>query len=147
MFKHILVPLEGSRLSLKALDTAATLAATFGAKVTALTVSPPYPITVMGEGYMLDLNSPAEWEKSTDAHVQKLKHAAEKRAAKKGLTIGFASVASEHPYLGIIETAEKKKCDLIVMSSHGRRGVAALLLGSETTKVLTHTKLPVLVCR
>lgn len=147
MFKHILVPLEGSRLSLKALDTAAGLSKSLGAKVTALTVSPTYPMTVIGEGYMLDLNSPTEWEKATAASAAKLKHAAEKRAAKLGLVLDFVRITHDQPYEGIIKTAEKKKCDLIVMASHGRRGVSALLLGSETSKVLTHSKTPVLVCR
>jgi nucleotide-binding universal stress UspA family protein len=147
MYKHILVPVEGTRLSLTALDAAAGLAKPLGAKVTVLTVKPNYPLTVMGEGYLLDLNSPVEWEKSADASAQKLKHAAEKRAARKGLDIDFIATTHDQPFEAIIKTAEKKKCDLIVMASHGRRGVAALLLGSETTKVLTHSKVPVLVCR
>jgi len=147
MFKNILVPLDGSKLSMKALDTAAGLSQSLGASVTAMTVSPTYPMMVSGDGYMLDLNSPSAWEQATAKQEVKIRADAEKRAESKGFRVKFVAITTDQPYLGIIETAKKQKCDLIVMASHGRRGISALLLGSETTKVLTHSKIPVLVCR
>jgi nucleotide-binding universal stress UspA family protein len=147
MYKHLLVPVDGSALSLKALDSAAGLATALGAAITVVTVSPPFPMMVAGDGYVLDLNSPSEWETSIERHAVKVRQAAEKRAKSKNVTIKFISVVAEQPYEGIINTAKKAKCDVIVMASHGRKGLSALLLGSETTKVLTHSKVPVLVCR
>jgi nucleotide-binding universal stress UspA family protein len=147
MYKHILVPVDGSTLSLKALDSAAGLAKAMGARVTAVTVMPAYPTIVAGDGYMVEPISPQEWEKSVARHSELVEKNAGKRAATKGLDISFVTATTDQPYLGIIETAKKKKCDLIVMASHGRRGISALLLGSETTKVLTHSKIPVMVVR
>jgi nucleotide-binding universal stress UspA family protein len=147
MYKHLLVPVDGTKLSLKALDEAGTLAKALGSKITAVTVSPVYPMLVSGDGYVLDLNSPSEWETTTAKQADRIRLVVEKRAAAKGLKVAFVTVTFDGPYLGIIETARKKKCDLIVMASHGRRGFSGFLLGSETTKVLTHSKIPVLVCR
>jgi nucleotide-binding universal stress UspA family protein len=147
MYKHILVPVDGTKLSQKALDTAAGLAKALGAKVTAVTVSPAYPAIIAGDGYMVEPISSKEWEKSVAKHTERVRIEVEKRAASKGLTLTFVSATTDQPYDGIIETASLKKCDLIIMASHGRRGMSALLLGSETTKVLTHSKVPVLVVR
>jgi nucleotide-binding universal stress UspA family protein len=147
MYKHILVPVDNSKLSLKALDTAAELAKSLGAKITAVTVSPSYPTIVAGDGYMVEPIAPSEWDKITARHAEKVRKDVDKRAKAKSVSMQFVAATVDQPYLGIIETAKKKKCDLIVMASHGRRGLSALLLGSETTKVLTHSKLPVLVCR
>ncbi len=147
MYKHLLVPTDGSKLSLKALDVAGGLAGAIGARLSVVTVSPPYPMMVTGDGYMLDLNTPSQWESSTAQNAEKIRAAVEKRAQAKGFKVSFNAITVENPWEGIIDTAHKKKCDLIVMASHGRRGLSAILLGSETTKVLTHTKLPVLVCR
>ncbi|HEX9391206.1 MAG TPA: universal stress protein [Usitatibacteraceae bacterium] len=147
MYKHLLVPVDGSKFSLKALDVAGGLAASIGAKLSVVTVSPPYPMIVTGDGYMLDLNTPSQWEASTTQNAEKIRTTVEKRAKARGLKVNFTAITTDNPYEGIIKTAVKKKCDLIVMASHGRRGLSAILLGSETTKVLTHTKLPVLVCR
>lgn len=147
MYKHILVAVDGTKLSLKALDEGGALAKTLGTKLTAVTVSPVYPMLIGGDGFVLDLNSPSEWETATARHAQRIRQQVEKRAAAKGYFAEFVAVTEDGPYLGIIETARKKKCDLIVMASHGRRGIAGVLLGSETTKVLAHSKTPVLVCR
>lgn len=147
MFKHILVPVDGSKLSLKALDMAAALAQATHAKVTAVTVSPTYPTMIGGDGYVVEPISPQEWKKATAMHAERIRHEVEKRTATKSMTLQFMVVTVDQPYMGIIDTAKRKKCDVIVMASHGRKGLSALLLGSETTKVLTHTKLPVLVCR
>ncbi len=147
MYKHLLVPLDGSKFALRALDAAAELANATGAKLTAVTVSPTYPTIMAADGYMIEPVSPEEWDKSMAKSAERIRRAAEKRIAAKDLELGFVTVMFDQPYMGIIESAKRRKCDLIVMASHGRRGISALVLGSETTKVLTHSKIPVLVCR
>lgn len=147
MFKHILVPTDGSKLSLKALDVAAGLAKTTGAKVLVLHVAPNFPTMVGGDGYMISPITPKDWDISIAKQTARIRDQVEKRAKGKAVAVQFASVSVDQPYVGIIDVAKRKKCDVIVMASHGRRGFSAMLLGSETTKVLTHCKLPVLVCR
>jgi nucleotide-binding universal stress UspA family protein len=153
MFKHILVPTDGSKLSLEALDTAVGLAKSTGAKLTVMTSLPVYPPVYAGDGYVMEPLTAKEWNgvvaKKSDAieadvakRLKKLIGSTEAVAA-----IPFVGVRDNQAWQSIIDTAKKKKCDLIVMASHGRRGISALLLGSETTKVLTHSKIPVLVCR
>jgi nucleotide-binding universal stress UspA family protein len=147
VFKHILVPTDGSKLSLKALDVAAEMANETGAQISVLHVTPTYPTMVGGDGYMVAPITPKDWDISTAKAAARVQELVEKRAAAKSVAVQFLSVSVDQPHTGIIDLAKRKKCDLIVMASHGRKGVAALLLGSETTKVLTHCKLPVLVCR
>ena len=147
MFKHILVPTDGSKLSLKALDLAAGLAKATDARVSVLHVSPSYPTMIGGDGYMVTPITPRDWDDSSATHTDRVRKEVEKRAKAKSLTVQFLSVTVDQPYIGIIDVAKRKKCDLIVMASHGRKGLSALLIGSETTKVLTHCKVPVLVCR
>jgi nucleotide-binding universal stress UspA family protein len=148
MYKHILVPTDGSKLSLAAAKAAAKLAKVLGAKVTSLYVIEPYmpPMQVDGAAFYPS-NGAKEYEKATrksaDAALAKVKAAA---AATKVPFEGVATIGAS-PWAQIIDTARKSRCDLIVMASHGRRGLEALLLGSETQKVLTHSKVPVLVCR
>ncbi len=148
MYKHILIPTDGSPLSLKAVKAGAKLAKTLKAKVTALYVIPPYRPPTGSEAIVYrELFSPQRYEEEMRKHagaaVAKVKRAVE---AEKVACDGF-SVVARTPWEGIIDMARTKKCDLIVMASHGRRGLAGVLLGSETTKVLTHSKTPVLVCR
>ena len=147
MFKHILVPTDGSKLSLKALDLAAGLATSNGTKVSALHVAPTFPAMIGGDGYMVTPMSIKDWDLSIAKSTARVRELVEKRAKAKSVTVQFLSVAADQPHAAIIETAKRKKCDVIVMASHGRKGLSALLMGSETTKVLTHCKLPVLVCR
>ena len=147
MFKHILVPTDGSKLSLKALDMAAQMAASTDAKVSVLHITPTYPTMGGGDGYMLTPITPKDWDASLVKLTARVRDQVEKRAKSKSVAILFLSVMFDQPYVGIIDTAKRNKCDVIVMASHGRSGFSALLLGSETTKVLTHCKLPVLVCR
>ena len=147
MFKHILVPTDGSKLSLKALDLAAELATSTGAQVSVLHVAPTFPTMIGGDGYMVSTITPKQWEVSIEKHTVHVRMQAEKRAQAKSIKVQFLSVAVDQPYVGIIDVAKRKKCDVIVMTSHGRKGISALLIGSETTKVLTHCKIPVLVCR
>lgn len=149
MYKHILVPTDGSALSLKAAKEAAGLAKRLKANVTALFVIPPYSPPVVGDGQM---------PYNTGIAVQRYKEAAEKQASKALDKVEKAVarsqvrcekmfVTNDQPWAGIIGVARERKCDVIVMASHGRGGLAGLLLGSETTKVLAHSKKPVLVCR
>ena len=147
MFKHILVPIDGSKLSLKAIDIAAGIANSCGAKVSALYVAPTFPTMIGGDGYMITPMSAKEWDASIAKTLTRVRDLVEKRAKSKSVAVQFLSAAIDQPHVAIIDTARQKKCDLIVMTSHGRRGLSALLLGSETNKVLTHCKLPVLVCR
>ena len=148
MYKHILIPTDGSPLSQKAVKTGARLAKRFKAKVTALYVIPPYRPPQAPEAIVYaDLYSPqayaANMRKIGGEAVAKVKRAAE---AEK-VSCQALALTERTPWEGIVKTARARKCDLIVMASHGRRGLAGLLLGSETTKVLTHSKTPVLVCR
>ena len=147
MFKHILVPTDGSTLSLKAFDLAAGLANGTGAQIYVLHVAPNYPTTIAGDGYMVATITPQQWDVSVAKHTAQIRAQVEKRAKAKSVAVQFLSTSLDQPYTAIIAVAKRKKCDLIVMSSHGRKGISALLLGSETVKVLTHCKLPVLVCR
>jgi nucleotide-binding universal stress UspA family protein len=148
MYKHILVPTDGSRLSVKAVKAAVQLAKSMGAKVTGLYVIPPYVPPMYGEAvvYVPEV-SPKRYKELSDKEARKALAAVEIEAQTAGVPCKAASVTADQAWQGIIRTAHAKKCDLIVMASHGRRGLTGLLLGSETTKVLTHSKTPVLVCR
>ena len=148
MYKHILVPTDGSTLSLKAARAGADLAKKLDAKMTAVYVIPPFQPGYAGDGlYFADtLNK--------DAYMDGMQRAADKALAKVAAKARAAdvkydstSIVSPSPWEGIIAAASKLKCDTIVMSSHGRSGVAGVVLGSQTHRVLTHSKIPVLVCR
>jgi nucleotide-binding universal stress UspA family protein len=145
MFKHILIPTDGSDLSRKALLYGVELARESGAKVTALTVRAPYMVGSMdliGAVGGQDVFE-AETQRFADHALTQAKMAADAASVK----IETLQEIGDQPYRAIIECANANKCDLIVMASHGRRGVSALLLGSETSKVLTHSAIPVLVFR
>ncbi len=148
MYKHILVPTDGSRLSAKAIKAAVGLAKLAGAKLTGVYVMAPWTPPSYGEGvmYMADL-SPQSYRKAVERAAKKALAVLDVEAQTAGLTAGRVMLTADQPWQGILSAAARRKCDLIVMSSHGRRGLAGLLLGSETTKVLTHSKVPVLVCR
>jgi len=148
MFKHILVATDGSRLSDKAVDAAIRLARDEGAKLTAFHATEDYPIAPFPE-YAIAYGAlgPDEWTKEQEKLARRILDKAAARAKKAGLGCDTASRLALHPYEAIIKEAKKRRCDLIVMASHGRRGLQGLVLGSETHKVLTHGKLPVLVCR
>jgi nucleotide-binding universal stress UspA family protein len=145
MYKRILIPTDGSELSAAAIRHGVKLAKALGASVTVLTVSPPFhPIGV--EAVFVPDNA-EEWQKDCDTQAERVLGVAREIATTAGVTCESVHVTDDHPYQAIIDTARAKGCEAIVMASHGRRGVAALVLGSETTKVLTHSKIPVLVCR
>lgn len=148
MYKHILVPTDGSKLSQKAVAAAAGLAKASGAKLTGVYVIPPYTPPVYGEGvaYVPEM-TPKAYKELTEREAKRALAAVEVEGEAAGVDTKAVALTHDHAWEGIIRTAKAKKCDLIVMASHGRKGLAGLLLGSETTKVLTHSKIPVLVCR
>ncbi|MEW9898668.1 universal stress protein [Chitinivorax sp. PXF-14] len=147
MFKHILVPTDGSELSNSTVAAAVQLAATLGAKITALYVMEEYPVLPIAEFAPVNTLSVDEFRDAQLEQSKKFLKQAEQLAAAANVTFDAAAVASLSIYRSIIDTAEQKGCDLILMASHGRRGLEGLLLGSETHKVLTHSKIPVLVYR
>ncbi len=145
MYQHILVPTDGSKLSDAAVKEAVGLAKLLDAKVTLLHVVPEKIWPVYAESAVLIENySRNEMRAESKRQAEVL---LEKAAKKAGVAVNTVQMFSDVPYEAIIKTATKQKCDLIVMSSHGRKGFAGFLLGSETQKVLTHSKVPVLVVR
>ena len=148
MYKHILIPTDGSKRSMHAIRAACALAQTCGAKITGVYVIPLYVPPIYAEGmiYVADLGPQRHKELMAKA-AKKALAVVTTEAQLAGVACATASPLSSQPWEGILKTARAKRCDLIVMASHGRRGIAGLLLGSETTKVLTHSKTPVLVCR
>jgi nucleotide-binding universal stress UspA family protein len=148
MFKHILVATDGSNLSGKAIRTAVRLAAATGAKLTGSYIIAPYVAPMYGEAAIyVPAVSPKRYKELTAREARKALAAIEIEARTGGVEYRATSLVAGTPWEGIIRAAKARKCDLIVMASHGRRGLAGLVLGSETTKVLTHSKIPVLVCR
>ena len=147
MFKHILVPTDGSELSTRNVKHAVGFASEAQAKITFLYAKPDYPIALYGEGALIDPTTPAAFAEIADKQAQDVLDACEKLAQAENVVCAFLSITSDIPYEAIIEGANVSGCDLIFMASHGRRGISGLLLGSETQKVLTHSKIPVLVYR
>lgn len=145
MYKNILIPTDGSELAEKAVQHGLTLAKTIGAKATVLTVVKPFQVFTLEMSMVED--TPAEYKQRTQEHTANILRAVADLAKVIGVPCETVGVEHEHPYQAIIDTAKSKGCDLIVMASHGRRGISALVLGSETVKVLTHSKIPVLVHR
>ncbi len=148
MYKHILIPTDGSPLSARAVKAGIALAKSLGARITACHVSAELSAPVYGEGEMFaGLVSKKRLQKESASYAHKLLDAVERQAAAAGVEAQGEHVFSNAPFEAILGTARRRRCDLMVMASHGRRGVSALLLGSETQKVLTHSKIPVLVIR
>lgn len=148
MFNHILVPTDGSELSRNAARIAAGLAKTVGAKITALHVIPPYSLPVSDGMFTYDeAFSPDEYKRGTEKHASEILASIQAEAKTMGVECATAFVTAPAAWKAIIENAQSRQCDLVVMASHGRKGIAGLLLGSETIKVLTHSRLPVMVCR
>jgi len=149
MFHHILVPTDGSPLSLRAAKVAVELAHVHGARITAIHVMAPYVPPAAGDGIMYypESFSPEEYGKAVEKEAEKA--LGKVQALAEAAKVRFESMAVTHaePWQAIVDAAKARKCDIVVMASHGRRGIAGLLIGSETTKVLTHSKTPVLVCR
>ena len=144
MFKRILVPTDGSDITGKAVDTAISLAKSVGAQLYAISVKEPFPYSAISE---MQPTPPQEFFDAQERIAAKRLALVTEAAKTAGVACQAHSVEALHPWEAIIEHAKRMECDLVVMASHGRRGVTALLLGSETQKVLTHSTVPVLVVR
>lgn len=147
MHKRILVPTDGSRLSRRAVEYAARLAKSCGAKLTFLNVQSTVPMAYPMEwpaGYQLSRRHLVE---AARLAAERVLEEAIKIAEEADVGSDTVAVFDKPPFEAIIATAKSKRCDLIVMAAHGRRGLKGLLLGSETQKVLTHCKTPLLVHR
>ncbi|HVO89518.1 MAG TPA: universal stress protein [Casimicrobiaceae bacterium] len=147
MYKHMLVATDGSKLSQKAVDHALVLAKALAAKLTVFYAAPDYPIPTFVDGIVYEPVSKREYAKLAAREADKILAPAKRKAEAAGVACELLHAVAETPWEAILAAARKTKCDAIVMASHGRRGVAALLLGSETQKVLTYSKLPVIVVR
>ena len=149
MYKHIMLPVDGSEMSRKAEDECIAFAKATGAKVTALHVVSHFYLHIQPWGAPRSVHRKIEKEHEEEATeiARKMIAKLEARAKTEGVKLEGVVVVADHPYEEIIGNAEKRKCDLIMMASHGHTGLNAVLLGSETAKVLTHAKIPVLVVR
>ncbi len=145
MFKHVLIPTDGSELSNIAIVNGIKFAKEINAKVTGLTVTKPFHVFAVESMQIGDTTAQYNIDAKAlaDRNLKVLKEAAD----KAGVECELVQCSSEHPYEEIVKTATDHGCDVIFQASHGRRGMGALILGSETQKVLTHTKIPVLVFR
>ena len=144
MYKRILVPTDGSDITKKATATAITLAKTLGATIYTLSVKEPFPYSAISE---MQPVPPQEFFDAQERIAAARVKAGTEAATAAGVTCHGHTVEALHPWEAILDHAKAQGCDLVVMASHGRRGVSAMLLGSETQKVLTHSTLPVLVVR
>ena len=147
MYKNLLVATDGSKLSDKAVTHAIGLAQAVSAKITAFYAAPDYPLPAYADGVVYEPVSRKEYSKLAAADAEKILAGVASKASAAGVDATTAYTIAAAPWEAILAAAKKHKCDAIVMASHGRRGVAAMLLGSETQKVLTHSKLPVIVVR
>jgi nucleotide-binding universal stress UspA family protein len=148
MYKHILVATDGTKLSAKAVRTAARLAKTCHAKLAGVYAVQPYPDPVYSEGAAFGPRmSRTRYTEFAQREAKKALAAVEIEAETAGVPYSSVLATDDQPWKAIIRAARAKRCDVIVMASHGRRGLSAMLLGSETSKVLAHSKVPVLVCR
>ena len=147
MFKHILVPTDGSDLSRQTVRRAVSFAREAGARITAFFAKPEYPIAYFGEGALIDPTTPEKFAELAEQQASEYLGEVQNLCAEAGVECGAIATTSDVPYQAIIDAAEQAGCDLIFMASHGRRGLSGFLLGSETNKVLTHSTIPVLVYR
>ena len=148
MFTSILVPTDGGRLSRKAMAAAIKLAKQQKARITSVHATAAFmPMTFDGMTPPPELISRTAYNKAMASAAAKVLGAMEKMCRSAGVQWEGVHVPDADPYQAVIDTAKRKRCDLVLMASHGRRGISALLLGSETQKVLTHSKIPVLVYR
>ena len=149
MFHRILVPTDGSALSTKAAAYAVKLARANHAQIVALHVIPSFKPTAYADGIVpyAELYSSAEYRRATESYAKRMLDRIAKRAAAAKVRCEVALATSDTPWRAIATEAKKRGCDLIVMGSHARRGLQGVILGSETTKVLSHSRTPVLVTR
>lgn len=145
MYKHILISTDGSDLANKGVAQGLALAKSIGAKVTIVTVTEPWTTVVSGE--MAMAFPIEEYEEASAQQAEKVLSGASAEAAKSGVACNTIHIKDQFPAEGIIDAAKKQGCDLIVMASHGRRGLQRMILGSQATNVLTHSTIPVLIIR
>jgi nucleotide-binding universal stress UspA family protein len=144
MYKRILFPTDGSEITLKALQSALALAKLTGAEIYALSVKEPFPYSAISE---MQPVPPQEFYDAQERIAAARVKAVTEAAQAAGVACNGHTVEALHPWEAILDHAKAQQCDVIVMASHGRKGVAALLLGSETQRVLLHSTLPVLVVK
>ena len=147
MFKHLLVPTDGSELSEGTVRRAISFAKDAGAQITFFYAQPDFPMPIYGEGALIDPTTPEQFARASALEAEEILSRAKAAAEAEGVNVATDTTVNEVPYEAIIDAAARHGCDLIFMASHGRRGLASLLLGSETHKVLTHSTVPVLVYR
>ena len=160
MYAHILIATDGSDLANRAVEQGLTLAKALGSKVTAITVTEPWTAAVSGEWAVAF--PVAEYEKAAapidfraytvvdiykDANAEKILEQVTEAAKRIGVACETRHIKDQFAAEGIVEEAKARACDLIVMASHGRRGLAKVVLGSQATRVLTHSTVPLLICR
>lgn len=145
MFKHILLPTDGSSLSETAIQKSVSLARELGAKVTGLYVIPEYHAVTLEAEMLTDTDE--DFAEFGLAQATQFLDVIEKEARAAGVPFTAVHTTNDHPYEAIIQAAKDHRCDLITMASHGRKGLQGLLIGSETQKVLVHSTIPVLVYR
>ena len=147
MYKNILVATDGTRLSGKAITHAIALAKALGAGLTGFYASPDYPLPVYAEGAIVEPMSRREYAALCKDEADRILGAVAAKAKSARVAFDAVHTINSTPWRAILAAARKHRCDVVVMASHGRRGVSAMLLGSETQKVLTHSKIPVIVVR
>lgn len=147
MFKSILIPTDGSELSENVARQGATLAKLLNAKIVGVHVYPVSLGVYYGEAVWVDEKMQAQMREAAEAEGNKYLDRIEVLAQAAGVPFERVLLEGDSPWQGIVDAANRKGCDLIVMAAHGRRGLAAVVLGSETNRVLTHSKVPVLVYR
>lgn len=145
MFKHILIPTDGSELSKIAIQNGVKFAKEMNAKITGLTVTVPYHYFAVDAMQISD--TPEQYSIDVKAMADRYLSVIKEEASNAGVECELVHRSSEHPYEEIVKTAQERQCDVIFQASHGRRGMGGVILGSETQKVLTHSKIPVLVFR
>jgi nucleotide-binding universal stress UspA family protein len=147
MYRNILIATDGSALAEKAVSHGLSLAKAVGAKAIAVIVEAPFSVYGVPESMVGQMSDAfAQHAEHTKQHAAMVLNRIADAAKAAGVACETVQVEHDHPYQAIIATAKAKNCDLIVMASHGRSGISAVLLGSVTNKVLTHTNIPVLVC-
>ena len=147
MFKHILIPCDGSELSNRVADKAIEFAREIEARICGFYAQPEYSVPYYEGGIPIDAMTPESFSTLTQTQAKAILDAFAEKAKAAGVSYDIHTTVSDSPFEAIIDAANAKNCDLIFMASHGRRGIAGLLMGSETHKVLTHTTIPVLVYR
>src|SRR3954470_22265405 len=149
MFRHVLIPTDGSALAIKGVKTGVRLAKALGAKVSGVYVTAPYVPPILPDGAVIYVPTadPREDKKAVEAQEEKGVAVDEREAKAAGVRCETRAVSAAQPWQGILKAARACKCDAIVIASHGRGGLGGLLLGSQTSRVLSHSKIPVVVVR